>query len=128
MKQPKNTAAPIVGREENPFSLKSLFAGHRNSARYYEASDSENTLYLLWMEYSRFGVLLSYPCVLSEGEGETLAFDTSVGPAAEAKNERLAARWDALSLPDRKDSLRIRELPEKEFKTIYRKYRTGNAE
>ena len=64
----------------------------------------------------------------SEAEGETLSFDASVGPAAEAKNERLAARWDALSLPDRKDSLQIRTLKEKEFRAAFRKYRAGNIE
>ena len=128
MKQPKYTSAPIAGVPENPFSLKTLFVGHRRSSRFYEAADSENTLYLLWMEYTRFGVLLAYPCVLSEAEGETMIFDTSVDPGAEEKNERMLARWEALSLPDRKDSLNIRELKEKEFKALFRKYRAGNAE
>ena len=128
MKQPKYTAAPIAGEPEGPFSLKSLFVGHRRSTRYYEATDSDNKLYLLWMEYNRFGVLLAYPCVLAEAEGETLFFDTSADPAAGEKNERLAARWDALSLPDRKDSLQIRTLKEKEVRAAFRKDRAGNIE
>lgn len=127
MKQPKYTSAPIAGVPENPFSLKTLFVGHRRSSRFYEATDSENTLYLLWVEFTWFGVLLAYPCVLSEAEGETMFFDNSAYPDEE-KNARLLARWDALSLPDRKDSLNIRELKKKEFKALYRKYRAGNAE
>ena len=81
MNQPKYTAAPIVCEPESPFSLKSLFMGHRRSTRYYEAADSGGTLYLLWMEYSRFGVLMAYPCALSEAGGESLFFDTSSDPA-----------------------------------------------
>lgn len=127
MKQPSYTAAPIVGEPEPVFSLKTLFAGHRRSTRYYEASDEEG-IYLLWMEYTRFGTLLAYPCVLAEADSEPLFFDTSANPMAEDNNIRLLSRWEALNLPDRKDSLEIRPLKEKEFRELYRKYRAGGQE
>ena len=127
MNQPKYTAAPIVCEPEGPFSLKSLFMGHRRSTRYYEAADSGGGLYLLWMEYSRFGVLMAYPCALSEAGGEPLFFDTSPDPAAGEKNDRLTERWNALSLPDKKDSLTIRRLSEKDFKEAFRRFREAHA-
>ena len=128
MKQPSYTAAPIVGEPESPFSLKSLFVGHRRSMRYYEARDGENPVYLLWMEYTRFGVLLAYPCVLAEEGAEVMFFDTSANPMAGENNERMLSRWEALNLPDRKERLAIRPLKEKEFRELYRKYRSGNVE
>ena len=125
MKQPSFTAAPIAGEPEPVFSIKSLFTGHRRSMRYYEARDAEQTLYLLWMEYTRFGVLLAYPCVLAEADSEPMFFDTSANPMAQEINARLVARWESLSLPDRRESLEIRTLTEKEFREIYRQYRSG---
>ena len=127
MKQPSFTAAPIAGEPDNAFSLKSLFTGHRRSTRYYEARHRENALYLLWMEYTRFGVLLAYPCVLAEPDREAMFFDTSANPMAEENNAHFLARWDALDLPEKRDSLDIRSLKEKEFRELYRKYRSGGA-
>ena len=94
---------------------------------YFTDRIRENALYLLWMEYTRFGVLLAYPCVLSEPDREAMFFDTSANPMAEENNACFLARWEALDLPEKRDSLDIRSLKEKEFRELYRKYRSGSA-
>ena len=122
MKKPAYSAAPISGVPEPKSSWKELFLGRRHGTRYFEACDREETVRILWMECSRFGVLMAYPCVLAETGREPLVFDASRGGAAAEINDRLMERWESLSFPDRRESLAIRQLEEKEFRTIYRQY------
>ena len=123
MKKPSYTSAPISGEPEKRSWLKNLFAGHRRSAQYFQGRDEANGAYLMWMEYSQFGVIMAYPCVLAR-EGETvLVFDTSSNAAAEENNARLMEAWEALALPDRKEALAIFPMEEKDFRAAYQKYR-----
>ena len=122
MKKPSYTSAPISGEPERRSWLKDVFAGHRRSGRYFEGRDQANGAYLMWMEYSRFGMIMAYPCVLAREGEETLVFDTSPNTAAEENNARLLEAWEALALPERKEALEISPMEEKAFRAAYRKY------
>lgn len=124
MKQPAYTAAPLAGEPgRQKSSFKDLFLGFRRREKYYEARDEEGTLHLLWMESPRFGVLAAYPCALTEEGRPPMVFDPSGNPAADENNALFLQRWEELSLPDRRESLIIRTLEEKEFRAAYRRCR-----
>ena len=118
MKDAPNTTPPIVGRQNTEGGFKRLLFGHAAADAYYEALDRENRYYL-WMEFSRFGSLRAYPCVLQAGD-ETLAF------LPYGDNAAFLARWEALMTPENLQTLQITELTKADFQRIYRAYRSAD--
>lgn len=122
MKQPSYTVPPLMGPEASKkFSLRRFLLGDMSSGMYYEAHREDNGVYILWMEYSRFGKLLAYPCVLQERDGEALVFRS--GGAEE--NEALMERWNELVTPETFPSFRCSSLKKDEFRRIFSAFRTG---
>lgn len=121
MKQPPYTTPPLVGGGEKP-GLKQLLFGHLAAGAYYEAHRDDNGVYILWMEFSRFGRLLAYPCVLAERDREPLVFSRS-GDGSDA----LLRRWEELITPESFPRFRFTRLDKAVFQKIFRAYREGNA-
>ena len=80
MKRPPYTTEPLVGNEKKA-GIKELLLGHLAGDAYYEAHRDDNGVYILWMEFSRFGLLSAYPCVLAERDETPMVF-RSYDPAA----------------------------------------------
>ncbi len=124
MKQPSCTVPPLMGPDASKkFSLRRFLLGDMASGTYYEAHREDNGVYILWMEFSRFGRLLAYPCVLQEREGRTLVFRS--GGAEE--NDALLERWNELVTPDTFPRFRCTPLKKDDFRRIFAAYRTGQA-
>jgi hypothetical protein len=117
MKQPPYTVAPLVGAKSGT-SLRSLLLGHLSGSHYYEAHYQAEGLYLLWMEFSRFGALWAYPCVLDEKDGDPLVFC----PGNDEKNTRLLERWNELITAPAFARFSVLPLQKAEFQKIYRSF------
>jgi len=124
MKAPDYTAPPLVGPDSGKTSFRQMLTGHLSSEAYYEAHRDDNGVYILWMEFSRFGRLYAYPCVLQEMDGATYVFRS--GSAAD--NEKLIGRWNELVTKDSFARFTFQTLKKKEFNSIYSAYRHGEAE
>ena len=124
MKQPPFTAAPLMGAESRSFSLRKLLTGHLSSDAYYEAHREDNGVYILWMEFSRFGTLYAYPCVLREQGREPLVFRA----AREEDNRALLDRWNELVTAESFSAFRPGVLKKSDFQRIYDAYKKGSAE
>ena len=114
MKDAPFTTEPIVARQAPSGGLKQLLFGHAAAAAYYEALDDAGRWYL-WTEFSRFGQLRAYPCVLKDGS-ETLRYRPY------GDNESFFERWQALVTEQTIRTLHITEHTKAEFQTIYRSY------
>ncbi len=123
MKQPSYTVPPLMGPDAAPrFSLRRFLLGDMASGAYYEAHREDNSVYILWMEFSRFGKLLAYPCVLKERDSEALVFR-----AGGEENDALLARWNELVSPESFAGFRCSPLKKDEFRRIFTAYRAGEA-
>ena len=109
------TTEPIVAKQNTSGGLKRLLFGHAASGAYYEALDDAGRWYL-WMEFSRFGSLRAYPCVLKDGD-ETLRYRPY------GDNEAFFDRWQTLVTHQTVHTLRITEHTKAEFQKIYQSFR-----
>lgn len=123
MKQPPYTTPPLAGKSAQKLTLRQMLLGHLASDAYYEAHRNDNGVYLLWMEFSRFGRLLCYPCVLAERDGEPLVFR----PGDDGGNRALLDRWNELVTPETFETFRFAPLKKEAFGKIYAAYRRGEA-
>ena len=115
MKDAPNTTPPIVAKQNKEGGFRRLLFGHAAADAYYEALDRENRYYL-WMEFSRFGSLRAYPCVLQDGD-KTLVFRPY------GDNDDFLKRWQALVTAEVIRTMQITELTKADFQRIYRGYR-----
>ena len=115
MKDAPFTTPPIVAKQNDSGGWKRMLFGHAVSDAYYEALDPEGRYYL-WMEFSRFGTLRAYPCVLKDG-GETLVYHPY------GDNGAFLERWQTLVTEKAVHALQITELTKADFQRIYRSYR-----
>lgn len=122
MKAHENTAEPIVAAKRKRFRLKTLLIGQRTADAYYEATEPETGLYLLWIEGIRGRRLRAYPCILREGDNEPLVYRSDFTPESEREIKELVARWEALELPARTDRLEIRTLEKAEFREKFHQF------
>ncbi|MGM9670395.1 MAG: hypothetical protein ACI3XD_02320 [Oscillospiraceae bacterium] len=127
MKEIPYTTAPLVGTDGQKSSLRQLLFGNLAGNQYYEAHSEESGVYILWMEFSRFGQLRAYPCVLHERDHEPLVFMPFSDPESDDRNRALLERWEALVTPERFQSAGISALGKDAFQKIYRAYRNGQA-
>lgn len=127
MKEIPYTAAPLVGAEKQKNSLRQRLFGNLAGSRYYEALSSENGAYILWMEFSRFGELRAYPCVLHERDRAPLVFQPYAASEPDDGNRALLERWTELVTTECFPSSCISELGKDAFQKIYRAYRNGQA-
>jgi hypothetical protein len=118
MKQPPYTVAPLMGAKAGT-GLRSLLLGHLSGSHYYEAHCQAEGLYLLWMEFSRFGALWAYPCVLDEKDGEPLVFC----PGNDEENTRLLERWNELVTAATFARFSVLTLQKADFQKIYRSFK-----
>lgn len=116
MKDAPFTTPPIVAKQADSGALRRMLFGHAASGAYYEALDAAGR-YLLWMEFSRFGSVRAYPCVMTDGD-ETLVYR----PYGDG-NDVLLERWQAVVTEDAVHKLQITELTKADFKRIYQSYR-----
>ena len=79
------------------------------------------------MEFSRFGQLRAYPCVLHEQDHEPLVFMPFSDPESDDRNQVLLERWETLVTPERFPPACISALGKDAFQKIYRAYRNGQA-
>ena len=80
------------------------------------------------MEFSRFGTLWAYPCVLRERGHAPLVYRARA-PEDDAGNAALLARWAALASPETfAADYRVSVLEKEAFQKIYRAYKIGEAE
>ncbi len=113
-----------MGSEESKkFSLRRFLLGDMASGMYYEAHREDNGVYILWMEFSRFGRLLAYPCVLQEKDSEALVFRSGFAE----ENEALMARWNELVTPESFAGFRCTSLKKDDFRRIFTAFRTGQT-
>lgn len=127
MKEIPYTAMPLVGAEEQKNGLRQRLLGNLAGSRYYEAHSADNGIYILWMEFSRFGQLRAYPCVLQERDSEPLVFQPYAGSETDDRNQVLLKRWTELVTPARFPPTCISGLEKDAFQRIYRAYRNGQA-
>lgn len=121
MKQPPYTVQPLVGATHRSGGIRALLLGHVAASTYYEAHRDDNRVYLLWMEFSRFGQTYAYPCVLHEREAEPMVFR----PASDEQNTALMERWNEL-VTGKFERYRFSVLEKKSFQSIYRKFKEEN--
>lgn len=122
MKQPPYTTEPLVGSARRS-GLRELLLGHLAADACYEAHRDDNGVYILWMEFSRFGTLRTYPCVIHERDAEPLVF----GVGGAEGDSAFFARWQTLVTPESFSRFRWGKLEKSAFKRIYRAYRSGEA-
>lgn len=127
MKEIPYTTAPLVGADGQKSSLRQRLFGNLGGSAYYEAHTEDNGVYILWMEFARFGQLRAYPCVLHERDCEPLVFMPFSDPESDDRNRALLERWEALVTPERFQSVGISSLKKEAFQKIYRAYRNGQA-
>ena len=125
MKRPPYTTEPLVGNEKKA-GIKELLLGHLAGDAYYEAHREDNGVYILWMEFSRFGLLSAYPCVLAERDETPMVF-RSYDPADSGGNNAMFDRWRELVTPESFHSFRVNKLSKSAFQEIFRAYREGKA-
>ena len=116
MKDAPDTLPPIVAKQSEGGALKRMLFGHAAADAYFEALDAEGHWYL-WTEFSRFGIVRAYPCVLRDGD-TTLVYH----PYA-PDNSTLLECWKGLVTVESVHTLQIKELSKADFKRIYRSYR-----
>ena len=127
MKEAPYSAPPVAGSPDEKLTFREMLRSQRKNDRFYQATDRETGTALLWMECRRFGTLRAFPCGMATKEGERLYFDSAPASEAEARNSEFLRRWEALKLPERKTSLDIQPLEEKEFRELYRRYRSDGG-
>ena len=126
MRQPPYTVPPLVGPVQKK-SLKTLLFGHLSADAYYEAHRDDNGVYILWMEFSRFGTLWAYPCVLAERDEKPLVF-SSWSPGGDGSgNDVFFARWQELVTAESFPRFRYTKLDKAAFQKIFRSYKAGTA-
>ena len=128
MKEAPYSAPPVAGSPNEKLTFREMLRSQRKNDRFFQATDRETGTWLLWMECRRFGVLRAFPCAVTTPGGERLYFDSAPSPEAEERNGEFLRRWEALKLPERKDSLDIQPLEEKEFRELYRRSRSAGGE
>ena len=126
MKRPPYTTEPLVGSERKA-GLRELLFGHLAAEAYYEAHRDDNGVYILWMEFSRFGQLSAYPCVLAERDQEPLVFTSYGRNTGSTENDELFRRWQELVTPESFSRFRYSKLDKAAFHKIFRAYREGEA-
>lgn len=127
MKEIPYTTAPLVGADGQKSSLRQRLFGNLGGSAYYEAHTEDNGVYILWMEFSRFGQLRAYPCVVHERDHEPLVFMPFSDSESDDRNRALLERWESLVTPERFQSSCISSLKKETFQRIYRAYRNGQA-
>lgn len=127
MKEIPYTADPLVGANGQQSSLRQRLFGNLGGSAYYEAHTEDGGVYILWMEFSRFGQLRAYPCVLHERDCEPLVFQPYADVAQEDQNQALLARWAELVTQEQFPPSCIFSLKKEAFQKIYRAYRSGQA-
>lgn len=127
MKDIPYTAAPLVGAGGQKSSFRQRLFGNLAGSQYYEAHSDESGIYILWMEFSRFGQLRAYPCVLHERDSEPLVFYPYTVAEQDERNQALLERWTELVTPERFPPVCISSLEKDAFQKIYRAYRNGQA-
>ena len=121
MKQPSDTVPPLVGDPSRRRSILELFRPEHRRDAFYEGQERGGGLYLLWMECSRFGVLMAYPCVLREEGAEPMVFASGAEDESE-QNAALIRRWEELDVSGMADRLEITPLDQQEFKKRYKSF------
>lgn len=127
MKEIPYTAAPLVGVDGEKNSWRQRLFGNLAGSRYYEAHSDESGVYILWMEFSRFGQLRAYPCVLHERDCGPLVFQPYAASEPDDGNQALLERWTELVTPERFPPSCISSLEKDAFQKIYRAYRNGQT-
>ena len=105
-------------RQKN--KIKAFFLGDSRRTCYYEARHKTRDIYLLWLEASRFGKVICYPCILRK-DGELRAFENGNLQINKQNNDELVTVWEQVVDAQRiKEEYTVTELDRKDFNEAFK--------
>lgn len=112
----------LVNEVKKKKKLLGLFFGDWRRTCYYEARHKEKDLYLLWIEGSHFGKVITYPCILREND-KLMAYENGNMTINKENNDQLVRYWSEVVNPEiLQREFDLTTLDAKEFNAAFHKY------
>ena len=118
----KHYTAALVNEVKKKKKVLGFFFGDWRRTCYYEARHKEKDLYLLWIEGSHFGKVITYPCILREYD-TLMAYENGNMTVNKENNDQLVRYWSEVVNPEiLQRDFDVTTLDAKEFNAAFHKY------
>ena len=118
----KHYTEALVNEVKKKKKVMAFFLGDWRRTCYYEARHREKDLYLLWIEGSHFGKVITYPCILREYD-KLMAYENGNMTINKENNDQLVQYWTEVVNPEiLARDFDLKTLTAKEFNVVFHKY------